>query len=73
MNEIAIYSIMAKPIAEQRSSRREQIRLASPGTWSRSLASEVRGAIEVFERSLTVATEEANFCTFNPAECRGVA
>ena len=73
MNNIAIYSIMAKPIAEQRPNRRERIQLTSPGLWLRSLASEFRGAIATFERSLSVATEEATFCNFNPAECRGVA
>lgn len=73
MNEIQFYSYMSIPVAEQRSSTREPIRLASPGIVWRTIASQVRAAIEMFEQSVTWATKEATYCNYNPAECRGVA
>jgi hypothetical protein len=60
-------------IAESMTYARERIQIANPGILLRSLASSVKSTFESIERVFTVATQEASYCTYNPAECRGIA
>jgi len=73
MNGLPVNGHQAMAIAESMTYSRERVQIADPGILLRSLASAVKGTFESIERMLTLATQEASYCTYNPAECRGVA
>jgi len=70
MNEISFYSKMSIPVAAQRGSRREQLRLVSPGTLRRTLVSLVRRFGERIEARINASTEQEVYCKYHPVECR---
>ena len=73
MNEIQYYSYMSIPVAEQKSSRREPVRLESGGAGLRRLFKQASETLTMMEKSFSWLTKETTYCNYNPAECRGVA
>jgi len=72
MNGLPVNGHQAMAIAESMTYSKERVQIANPGILLRSLKSAVNSTFESIERMLTLATQEATYCNFNPAECRGV-